>query len=40
VSNRKPLEANTNSRSLTIARHHHRHRQRSQLSSTRKQQLH
>ncbi len=34
VSNRKPLEANTNSRSLTIARHHHR--QRSQL----KQQLH
>jgi hypothetical protein len=40
VSNRKPLEANTNSRSLTIARHHHRHRQRSQLSSIRKQQLH
>ncbi|KAH9570086.1 hypothetical protein CY35_02G021600 [Sphagnum magellanicum] len=38
VSNRKPLEANTNSRSLTIASHHHR--QRSQLSSTRKQQLH
>jgi serine/threonine protein kinase len=40
MSNRKPLEANTNSRSLTIARHHHRHRQCSQLSSTRKQQLH
>ncbi|CAM6042523.1 unnamed protein product [Sphagnum compactum] len=40
VSNRKPLEANTNSGSLTIARHHHRRRQRSQLSSTRKQQLH
>jgi serine/threonine protein kinase len=40
VSNRKPLESNTNSRSLTIARHHHRQRQHSQLSSTRKQQLH